>query len=146
MRKADFEKFTIEIKRIPKKKGLKGFGKGFKNIDDVKDAYNYMVIGLFQKYSLNADKIVDVMKAEWANISSDYMEKFADEVKRYNNENSPKDKMDMAMELLSPFLFGQLYTLGKIPFDKILAMNEYMKVITDKSIDLASDEMTIDEK
>ena len=83
MTNTDYKLFTTELKKISKRKEFKGLSKGIKNIEEIKDAYDYMIINLFRKYRLETEELVDEMNSIWPELMENDYQKNIDKLSKY---------------------------------------------------------------
>lgn len=127
MDKTDYKQLIIEIKNVGKRKEFKGFSKGIKNIEDVKDAYDYIIINICKKYNLDTNIVVDSMINIWSNAEKRNFEKDAVQLLPHLGLGGMAAK-----EIITKLDFTLLPTtislisVGDIPIYKSLAMNKYM--------------------
>lgn len=131
MDKTDFKQLTTEIKMIGKRKEFKGVIKGFKTIEQVRDAYDYLVINVCKKYKLDTNIIVESMEKIWATAQLSNNEDNIKLAKKYARMAAiPKLGLGFGVYFLNlGIAYGliELLAVGKIPVVKILVMNNYMK-------------------
>lgn len=133
MTNTDYKLFTTELKKISKRKEFKGLSKGIKNIEEIKDAYDYMIINLFRKYRLETEELVDEMNSIWPELMENDYQKNIDKLSKYFGIGGAGiTLMSFTTFSLGFGLFPALIPViaaGNIPLKKIVVMNKYMDEI-----------------
>lgn len=128
MDKSDYKQLVTEIKNISKRKEFKGFSKGFKTIEDVKDAYDYMLINVCKKYKMDTNIIVENMEAIWLIAKEDNINIDIKKISQYYGVGvgaAISVSIPIVTLGIAPILLTLIF-IGKIPLNKILSMNKYM--------------------